>query len=374
MGYDVKLCKCGCGDPVKRGNAYMHGHNRRGRASHTSDGRWSVRFDRCQRCGTTKTKHTRDGYCFNCARKLLRSGELKRKRITLKGWSKKHDKCGSCGTVSRPHHAGGCCARCHARKLSRKKGAKKRYKWAVGYFKCRGCGTNERSHVSNGLCYDCYHVTSRKERGVSLNECPVCGVLVEKFNHHLAMRAKTCLEHQEVLTAQQNRALELFDSTLSSADSAEVLGVSKRFVLNVWRHSFTKEEVVLRGERTRLSKISGENHYLYGKKLEDIYKGRRTYPYKGFVFKSSWELGFVKYLDGLGVPWEYEKYRFLYTDTSGKERFYWPDFYLPDIDMFVEIKGFYTEADRHKVSCFIGCNPDKLIVLQEKELKNLGIL
>jgi len=45
----IDFCKCGCGEEVKEGNLYVHGHNRRGLASYTHGDRWSMKHDKM--CG-----------------------------------------------------------------------------------------------------------------------------------------------------------------------------------------------------------------------------------------------------------------------------------------------------------------------------------
>lgn len=39
------------------------------------------------------------------------------------------------------------------------------------------------------------------------------------------------------------------------------------------------------------------------------------------------------------MPFEHEEYRFAYRDPRGKLRVYTPDFFVPEFDEFVEIKG-----------------------------------
>ena len=86
----------------------------------------------------------------------------------------------------------------------------------------------------------------------------------------------------------------------------------------------------------------------------------------------SWELAVAKYLDANNYNWRRNQDRFKYINLNNKESFYKPDFYLIDIDVYLEIKGYETELDRCKWKQF---PPDKkLIVLKKKELKNLNIL
>jgi hypothetical protein len=70
-------------------------------------------------------------------------------------------------------------------------------------------------------------------------------------------------------------------------------------------------------------------------------------PYSGWInyngtnFRSKWEADFAKKLDELNIEWEYEKCRFPYTKTDGSKSQYIVDFYIPCLDLFVEIKAIY---------------------------------
>lgn len=57
--------------------------------------------------------------------------------------------------------------------------------------------------------------------------------------------------------------------------------------------------------------------------------------YKGYRFRSRLEARWAVFFDHLGVKWEYEKEGF----DLGEHGCYLPDFWLPDLDMWVEIKG-----------------------------------
>jgi hypothetical protein len=49
---------------------------------------------------------------------------------------------------------------------------------------------------------------------------------------------------------------------------------------------------------------------------------------------------------------------------NGKERKYFPDFYLPNLNLYVEVKGYETEQDREKWRQF----PERIIVLRRPEI------
>jgi len=56
--------------------------------------------------------------------------------------------------------------------------------------------------------------------------------------------------------------------------------------------------------------------------------------YKGYRFRSRLEARWAVFMDTLGVRWEYESEGF----NLGRAGWYLPDFFLPDLDIFVEIK------------------------------------
>lgn len=84
----------------------------------------------------------------------------------------------------------------------------------------------------------------------------------------------------------------------------------------------------------------------------------------------SWELAVCKYFDKEKINWKRNTSRFDYLDSDNKKRTYCPDFYLVDIDTFIEVKGFITQLDKIKWSQFI----HKLEIWDEKVLKDKKIL
>lgn len=90
-------------------------------------------------------------------------------------------------------------------------------------------------------------------------------------------------------------------------------------------------------EAVSLSYIEGRNK-----------RCKTKYYYKNVCFRSSWEVKFVKILEKQKIKYEYEKYRFKLPN----DRYYIPDFYLVDNDIYVEIKGYMTKEDEYKIKNF----------------------
>lgn len=67
--------------------------------------------------------------------------------------------------------------------------------------------------------------------------------------------------------------------------------------------------------------------------------------YKGYKFRSRLEARWAVFLDTIKVAWQYEKEGYDLSDAG----FYLPDFYLPDLGFWVEIKGTEpTDDERRK--------------------------
>lgn len=66
----------------------------------------------------------------------------------------------------------------------------------------------------------------------------------------------------------------------------------------------------------------------------------RKYRYKDITFDSSWEVDIAKFLDEKNVKWERSrKICFHWTDDSGDKRRYYPDFYLPEFNIYLDPKN-----------------------------------
>lgn len=88
--------------------------------------------------------------------------------------------------------------------------------------------------------------------------------------------------------------------------------------------------------------------------------------YKDIWFRSSWEMKFARYLDNLKIEWNYESKTF---DTSFGH--YTPDFWIPNWNSFVEVKGWFRDDAKEKFEEVSKNYP--IILADKKYLRNLGI-
>ena len=62
--------------------------------------------------------------------------------------------------------------------------------------------------------------------------------------------------------------------------------------------------------------------------------------YAGHRFRSRLEARWAVFFDAMKIDWEYEPQGYTITDPWGREsRAYLPDFHLPDLDVWAEVKG-----------------------------------
>lgn len=88
--------------------------------------------------------------------------------------------------------------------------------------------------------------------------------------------------------------------------------------------------------------------------------------------RSSYEIRVVKMLDKLSINWIYEPKAFIINDNKSTYR---PDFYLPDLDVWWEIKGWMDDNSIYKINNFIDMYPEHQIrILKEDEIKKLELI
>lgn len=86
--------------------------------------------------------------------------------------------------------------------------------------------------------------------------------------------------------------------------------------------------------------------------------------YNGVKLKGNWEVIVAKWLDENEIKWEHETKSFNY-EWNGMRKYY-PDFYLPDFDLFIEVKGYQTERDLQKWG-----SVKNLVVFKLDEIKKI---
>lgn len=84
--------------------------------------------------------------------------------------------------------------------------------------------------------------------------------------------------------------------------------------------------------------------------------------YNDILLDSSWEYLVAKTLDNFKIKWIRPNNGFNYY-WNNSVHLYYPDFYLPNYNLYIEVKGYERERDKEKYKVI-----DNLIVLKLKEI------
>lgn len=115
------------------------------------------------------------------------------------------------------------------------------------------------------------------------------------------------------------------------------------FVGTCLRCSSGKEKVFLVGDV-----LKGHTESCGCLNRERVRKSQnQAWDYAGYTMYSSWEVAVASEFDRQDIDYEYEPEGF---EINGVK--YWPDFYLPDYDKYIEVKGFEREVSMEKASEF----------------------
>ncbi len=97
---------------------------------------------------------------------------------------------------------------------------------------------------------------------------------------------------------------------------------------------------------------------------------KNTQEYCGVLMDSSWEVKLAVWLDERSIAWE-RPGPLTYDDN----RSYFPDFYLPELDLYLDTKNDYLiRIDSEKVGKAALQNDVEVIILSKSELTQLGVM
>lgn len=95
--------------------------------------------------------------------------------------------------------------------------------------------------------------------------------------------------------------------------------------------------------------LCSDECYLKMKKSNST--GIKRHHYKGLQFDSKWEIKIAEYLDEKNIIWIQPKTAIEWIDKRNKKRKYFPDFYLPDYNLYLDPKNpFIIQLQQEKLS------------------------
>lgn len=154
------------------------------------------------------------------------------------------------------------------------------------------------------------------------------------------------------------RKLGLPDPVVSDNTKRKISESSKRFSKIYWsdesnkiKHSKVMKKAVL------------ENPESYSSK--NVCGRVKNITYKEHILKGGWELLFAKWLDENNIKWTNIVNPFTYYWNSGYH-LYFPDFYIYEYDLFIEIKGYQTDRDLEKWK-----SVENLAIIKKREINKI---
>lgn len=103
-------------------------------------------------------------------------------------------------------------------------------------------------------------------------------------------------------------------------------------------------------------------------------KGGKRKDLNNIFFRSSWEANMARYYNYLGIEWQFEPKTFVFKNITRGSVSYTPDFYLPKLDKWVEVKGWMDSKSKTKLKRFEKQYPEegqKLELITQKEYNQI---
>jgi hypothetical protein len=237
---------------------------------------------------------------------------------------------------------------------------------------CKKCKCPIDIRAKNKLCIDCWRkfAIGKKASWYGRKHTKKTKIKMskaQKRNKHAFKNGKSkCIGCNKEICYGSKRCVRCFHKILSKKFKEKK--PSKKCIeasIKANSHPMSKE-IKNKIKESMKGKNKGKRSALFGKPAPFIKKIK----YKGIKMRSSWEVAYAKYLDRQGIKWLYESKTFDLGDTT-----YTPDFYLPESDTYVEIKGRWFGDSKKKFDLFrkkyYSMN---IILLMKKELLKLKIL
>lgn len=241
------------------------------------------------------------------------------------------------------------------------------------------CNSNPNKAKSNFIVYN-----EKLKNGEIINKfqnellyCQYCGKECKNSNSlkNHEIRCK-CNPNRIIITSYFNeyneklKSGEIIKKYSNHYDKANKLGLPKPKISQ--ETSVKLSNVNKNKKRTNETKMKISNAMKQiVKDKPDVYCGQhingrvKKYEYNGIHLDGTWEVIVAQYLDKNNIKWQRPHNSFEYIWENDVHSYY-PDFYLPDYEYYIEVKGYETERDLIKYTTI-----NKLIVLKKKEINSI---
>jgi len=205
------------------------------------------------------------------------------------------------------------------------------------------------AHIGKHHLEETKRKMSAAKKGISLSK------------EHIAKIAISSAGRQH--TEETKRKMKENHSHLTGVDSPlygrKYTEEHKQKIGNANKGKFVSEETKLKLSINHAD-FSGELNPNYGKPApHNTGRGKCSICNKGHWVRSSWERMVADWLFGHGVEYLYEPLRFWFGRYS-----YLPDFYIPSLDLWIEVKGYIIPKNiiQHRMFVKLGY---KLLIIND---------
>jgi len=143
------------------------------------------------------------------------------------------------------------------------------------------------------------------------------------------------------------------------------------FIINAFLVNKIRKTCSDKCYRKKLSDTAKKNSMLRGNKNKHAFWYNS--PIAGRVFlESSWEGILAEDLDKNNIQWIRPKNNFKWKDKDGKVKRYYPDFYIPNLDLYIDPKNPYLAGlDKYKIDYVIKKYNLNLLIISDPKLLSI---
>lgn len=246
---------------------------------------------------------------------------------------------------------------------------------------CINCGrkislSNYNKHVNScNLNKQTFKVNEEWKQKSGLYRCPYCGKEYAKkgiCTHIWTKHIEEGIKHNKrKLEKARNKRQKTSNQYIKAKEEGNVYILSKESRLKISKTSIinSKKQWSYPENRKKHSTVmkNAVKKYPESYSANNVSGRVKTFEYNGFKLKGTWELDVTRYLDKNDIKWTNifaNGFDYMYNNEF---HLYFPDFYLLDYDIYIEVKGYERERDRAKWKYF----PYKLFILKHNEINKI---
>lgn len=199
--------------------------------------------------------------------------------------------------------------------------------------------------------------------------------ITDKRKYYTQEQINFIIKNKDLLT-YKDLSKFLGKSEANICRKMKELGLTKKKIKSKYWETVTPEQKEARKLKQRATKIKNGtlNPMINQKNPYSRTKSGKRKDLNNIFFRSAWEANIARYYNYIGVKWEYEPKTFIFDNVTRGSVSYTPDFYLPEEDKWIEIKGWMDSKSKTKLKRFARQYPEeykKLELIQQKEYNEI---